>query len=92
MMDVEKIYPVIGEKEFTPQKFEAFLLDTIFTEVLCCDLYSDPLQKTRKLLTAIGRLQDQWYLVQISSQDHSFENVRIIQLHPNLLIKLGALL
>jgi len=91
-MNIEKMAPVIGEKDFTPQNFEAFLLETIFTEVLCCDTYPDPLQKTRRLLTAIGRLQDQWYLVQISSQDHSFENVRIIQLHPNLLIKLGALL
>ena len=82
----------IIEEEFTSQKFKAFLLDTIFTEIFYCELYPDTLQRSRMLMTALGKLQDQWYLVQITSQDCSFENMRIIQIHPSLLDQLGALL
>jgi hypothetical protein len=66
--------------DFTPQNFEAFLLDTILTEILYCEIHPDPLHPAKNLLTALGKLQDQWYLVQLSSQDQSFEDIRIIQL------------
>jgi len=89
---IAKPRSLIEAEEFTPQKFEMFLLNTIFTEVLWCDVNPDAMQKTRQLLTAVGKLQNQWYLVQISSQEASFENVRIIQLPSNLLTQLGALL
>ncbi len=78
--------------EFTPQKFEAFLLDTILTEILYCELHPDPLQPSKRLLTALGKLQDQWYLVQLSSQDQSFEDLQIIQLPSTFRNKLGTLL
>jgi hypothetical protein len=77
---------------FTPQNFSNFLLNTIFTELLFCDSYPDRLHASRTLLTAVGKLQEDWYLVQVSSEDQCFENARILQLNPNLLLKLGALL
>jgi len=82
----------IIETEFTSQDFEAFLLETIFTEVFYCEVSPDPLQSSRLLMTALGKLQDQWYLVQISSQDRSFENLRIIQLPQSLLKQIRELL
>jgi len=83
---------LVIEEEFTPQKFEAFLLETIFTEILCCNLSPDAMHPSRLLMTAVGKLQDLWYLAQISSQDHRFEDVRIIYLPPDLLDRLEVLL
>jgi hypothetical protein len=72
--------PLITEERFTVQFFKEFLLDSILTEVFYCDLRIDRLHPTRKILTAFGKLQDQWYLMQLTSEDASFEDVRIIQL------------
>lgn len=79
----------ITEGRFTPRVFEVFLLDTIFTEVLCCDLHMDCLEPKRKFLTAIGKLEDHWYLAQVASDDRTFEDVTLIQLQQNIIINLG---
>ena len=78
--------------DFTVRKFSNFLLETIFTEVLSCEAHPDKLFASRQLLTAVGKLQEEWYLAQTSSDDGSFEEIRIIQLSSELLTKLRALL
>ena len=71
--------PLITEERFTVQIFKDFLLDSILTEVLFCDLQVDRWHPTRKILTAFGNLQNQWYLVQLASDARSFEDVTILQ-------------
>jgi len=82
--------PLITEERFTARTFEAFLLDSILTEVCYCDLHVDPWHPTRKILTALGKLQDLWYIVQLASDARSFEDVKIIQLPQPLIHKFGG--
>ena len=82
----------LQRSNFTIRMFTDFLLGTIFTEVLSCEAHPDKLFASRQLLTVVGKLQEEWYLAQASSDDGSFEGVRIIQLSSKLLTKLRALL
>lgn len=82
--------PLVLEERFTTQFFEEFLLDTILTEVRSCRLHADCLRPTRKLLTALGKLGEQWYFVQLASDARSFGDVQILRVSRQFVRQLGV--
>ena len=75
----------ITKLNFTPTHFQAFLLDRMLDEIVCCVLHQDD---SREYLTAIGKILNELYLIQIWSDDFAFEDVHIVQLSPALVDEL----
>ena len=75
----------ITKLNFTPTHFREFLLDRLLDEILCCVLHHD---SAREYLTAIGKILNEFYLIQIWSDDFAFEDMHIVQLSPALVDEL----
>lgn len=74
---------------FNVQFFRDFLLNSILTEILHCEIRPGlDGGKSYNCLTAIGKLMHGYYLVQVRSDDISFENMQIIQISLDLFDRL----
>ena len=75
----------ITKLNFTPTHFQEFLLERMLDEIICCVPHQDA---SREYLTAIGKILNEIYLIQIWSDDYAFEDVHIVQLAPALVDEL----
>ncbi len=67
--------------EFHPDRFKKFLLERILTEIIACERHT---RNEHTYLTVLGRLMEEYYLLQIRSDDEIFEDLQIIHLSPEL--------
>ena len=75
----------ITSQNFKLEYFRKFLLTTILDEVFYCNAHRTA---QREYMTAFGRLMNEFYIVQIRSDDITYEDVQIIQLPLSLVDEL----
>ncbi len=72
---------MITPQNFTPVHFRSFLLNTIFDDVLSCEMHRS---NGRIYLTAVGKLMEDFFLVQIKSDDPAFDALQITHVPPRI--------
>jgi hypothetical protein len=69
----------------SPGLFRQFLLDTILTEVDCCVTHQ---HGTRTVITALGKLMHEHFLVQTDRAEPRLEDLQIVHLPLELVDRL----